>query len=144
MFKIVVDSKEAAIHPGVIQELKKQFDVEEKNLYSADYVPSSRCGIEVKTVTGIINDWKEGRLKSQMSKLTSQFDKPTLIIIGSLSQIEEQSAIQISTYITSLLNLWLNHGIATFFISDRHLIPFLSSAIRIEAGLVQEKNSIRE
>jgi len=144
MLNLIVDGREAVAHPKVLEALQKELRVEIRNLYSADYVPSSRCGIEVKTLSGVIHDWKDKRLKTQMSKLSGQFDKPTLVIMGSLSQLEEESTIPMSAYITSLLNLWLNHGIATFFINKRYLIPFLTSSARLESGLAPEKISIRE
>lgn len=58
-------------------------DVEIKKLDSADYILSSRIGIEFKTVEDFVNSIIDGRLLTQVKNLKENFPKPLLIIEGS-------------------------------------------------------------
>ena len=90
MMKIIVDHREKA--SGIIKELvKKGFDVEEKQLITADYIVESRdrsnntvtVGIERKTQSDFLNSIIDKRIIQQLIYLKENFSVPLLVIEGS-------------------------------------------------------------
>ena len=88
--KIIVDHREKA--SGIIKELvKKGFDVEEKQLITADYIVESRdrsnntvtVGIERKTQSDFLNSIIDKRIIQQLIYLKENFSVPLLVIEGS-------------------------------------------------------------
>ncbi|MAH33367.1 hypothetical protein CL615_03165 [archaeon] len=79
--KIFADFREKG--SGVIKELIEQ-DVEIKleALPNADYILSSRVGVEVKTTEDFVQSIIDGRLLQQIKNLRNNFEKPLLIIEG--------------------------------------------------------------
>jgi ERCC4-related helicase len=67
---------------GVVKELLSSADVKLQQLAVADYVVSSRAGIELKTVEDFVNSIIDGRLLQQLKELKRQFERPLLIIEG--------------------------------------------------------------
>jgi ERCC4-related helicase len=53
-----------------------------KNLETADYIISSRTGIEYKKIEDFINSLIDGRLLSQIKNLVNNFERPLLIVEG--------------------------------------------------------------
>jgi len=53
-----------------------------EKLESADYVLSSRCGIELKTVEDFVDSIIDGRLLQQLKSLKQNFERPLIIIEG--------------------------------------------------------------
>ncbi|MCK4521428.1 MAG: DEAD/DEAH box helicase [Nanoarchaeota archaeon] len=79
--KIFADYREKS--SGIIKQLV-DLDVELKleKLENADYLLSSRCGVEVKTVEDFVNSIIDGRLLSQIKGLKQSFERPLVIIEG--------------------------------------------------------------
>src|SRR3989338_649317 len=79
--KIFADYREKG--SGVIKELaENNVTVALEKLNFADYVVSSRCGIEVKTVEDFVDSIIDGRLLEQMKNLKNNFERPIIVIEG--------------------------------------------------------------
>ena len=53
-----------------------------EKLEYADYVVSSRCGIEIKTVEDFVDSIIDGRLLQQIKNLKNNFERPIIVIEG--------------------------------------------------------------
>ncbi len=79
--KIFADHREKG--SGVIKSLLDlDIDLHLEQLQNADYVLSSRCGVEYKTVEDFVNSIIDGRLLNQIKDLKHNFSKPLIIIEG--------------------------------------------------------------
>ena len=79
--KIFADYREKG--SGVIKELaENNVIVNIEKLEYADYVASSRCGIEVKTVEDFVDSIIDGRLLNQIKALKNNFERPIILIEG--------------------------------------------------------------
>jgi len=80
--KIFADHREKS--SGVIKSLMDlDVDIKLDKLETADYVLSSRVGIEMKTPEDFVNSIIDGRLLNQIKDLKQNFEKPLVIIEGS-------------------------------------------------------------
>ncbi|MBI5347264.1 MAG: hypothetical protein HZB66_01495 [Candidatus Aenigmarchaeota archaeon] len=77
---IYVDSRE--MHTRIVDILRKQCDLREKQLAVADFLLSDRVGCERKTVSDFLQSIVDGRLFKQLVELKEGFEKPLLIIEG--------------------------------------------------------------
>ena len=79
--KVFADYREKG--SGVIKELI-EMDVELKleALPNADYILSSRVGIEFKTVEDFVQSIIDGRLLDQIKNLRNNFERPLIVIEG--------------------------------------------------------------
>lgn len=79
--KIFADYREKS--SGVIKALvEMDVDLKLEKLESSDYLLSSRCGVEFKTVEDFINSIIDGRLLQQLKDLKRSFERPLIIIEG--------------------------------------------------------------
>ena len=79
--KIFADYREKS--SGVIKALiDLDVDLKLDKLVNADYVLSSRCGVEFKTVEDFVNSIIDGRLLNQLKDLKNNFSRPLIIIEG--------------------------------------------------------------
>ncbi len=79
--KVYADSREQS--SGIVKELVDSgFDVECKNLMTADFILSDQVGVERKTVQDFVNSLIDRRLLLQCKILKENFAKPLLIIEG--------------------------------------------------------------
>ena len=79
--KIFADHREK--NSGVIQTLVDLgFQLKLERLETADYVLSSRVGVEIKTVEDFVNSIIDGRLLSQLKELKRNFERPVVILEG--------------------------------------------------------------
>ncbi len=80
--KIFADYREKG--SGVIKELaENNVVVNLEKLEYADYIVSSRCGVEIKTVEDFVNSIIDGRLLEQIKNLKNNFERPIIVIEGS-------------------------------------------------------------
>jgi len=80
--KIFADYREKG--SGVIKDLaENNVIVALETLNFADYVVSSRCGIEIKTVGDFVDSIIDGRLLEQIKNLKNNFERPIIVIEGS-------------------------------------------------------------
>ncbi|MBI2101982.1 DEAD/DEAH box helicase [Candidatus Woesearchaeota archaeon] len=79
--KVFADYREKG--SGVIKELaESEVVVNLERLEFADYVVSSRCGIEIKTVEDFVDSIIDGRLLQQIKNLKNNFERPIIVIEG--------------------------------------------------------------
>ncbi len=79
--KIFADYREKG--RGVIKDLaENNVTVSLEKLEYADYVVSSRCGIEIKTVEDFVDSIIDGRLLEQVKNLKNNFERPVVLIEG--------------------------------------------------------------
>jgi Fanconi anemia group M protein len=79
--RVVADHREKS--SGVIKELiELGIELDLERLDSADYIVSSRVGIEYKTKEDFVNSIVDGRLLSQIKDLVASFEKPLIIVEG--------------------------------------------------------------
>ncbi len=79
--KIFADYREKG--SGVIKELaENNVLISIEKLEYADYVVSSRCGIEAKTVEDFVDSIIDGRLLEQIKNLKNNFERPIIVIEG--------------------------------------------------------------
>jgi ERCC4-type nuclease len=79
--KIFADFREKG--SGVIKELiEQEVDLKLESLPNADYILSSRVGVEFKTVEDFVESIIDGRLLEQIKNLRINFERPLLIIEG--------------------------------------------------------------
>ena len=80
--KIFADYREKG--SGTIKELcDLDVDLKLEMLDSADYVLSSRVGVEIKNVKDFVDSIVDGRLLGQLKVLKEKFERPVVIIEGS-------------------------------------------------------------
>ena len=80
--KIFADFREKST--GVVKELvENSVNLKLEVLNSADYVLSSRVGVELKTVEDFVDSIVDGRLLEQLKLLKKSFEKPVVVIQGS-------------------------------------------------------------
>ena len=80
--KIFADYREKG--SGVIKEMAENgVLVNLEKLEYADYVLSSRCGVEIKTVEDFVDSIVDGRLLQQIKNLKNNFERPVIVIEGS-------------------------------------------------------------
>ncbi|MFH0868558.1 MAG: DEAD/DEAH box helicase [Candidatus Woesearchaeota archaeon] len=79
--KIFADFREKG--SGVIKELiELEVDLKLDALPNADYILSSRVGVEFKTVEDFVQSIIDGRLLQQIKNLKNNFERPLLVIEG--------------------------------------------------------------
>ena len=79
--KIFADHREKG--NGVMRELVDlNVNIKLEQLHYADYILSSRCGVEFKRVDDFVNSIVDGRLLDQMKSLKKNFERPLVIIEG--------------------------------------------------------------
>lgn len=79
--KIFADYREKA--SGTIKELcELNVDLKLEMLDSADYILSSRVGVEIKKVQDFVDSIVDGRLLGQLKVLKEKFERPVVIIEG--------------------------------------------------------------
>ncbi len=79
--KIFADYREKG--SGVIKELaESNVIINLEKLEYADYVLSSRCGVEIKTVEDFVDSIIDGRLLQQIKNLKNNFERPVVLIEG--------------------------------------------------------------
>lgn len=82
--KIVVDNREPDIIIALLLELG--MDIERRTITPGDYIVSSECGIERKTINDFINSVFNGRVFDQVSRLLEVYEKPILILEGDVEE----------------------------------------------------------
>lgn len=79
--RIIADYREKG--SGVLKALvDMNVKIELEQLREADYVLSSRVGVEFKTVDDFVNSIIDGRLLEQVKYLRRQFERPVILIEG--------------------------------------------------------------
>lgn len=106
---VLVDSRETA--SSVTRSLSElNANIELHPLPTGDYVVSSRCGIERKSINDFIDSVKDGRLFDELIRLRNQFSHPILILEGdyhSIISLKRAAVLGSLTSIILKLNVFL-------------------------------------
>ncbi len=83
---ILIDSRETASPlTRMLSEMDMRIDLQ--TLPIGDYIVSTRCGIERKSISDFISSLKDGRLFDELMRLRKQFSRPILILEGDYHSI---------------------------------------------------------
>ncbi len=109
---ICVDSNEASKRKDIITYFKfNGFDVEIKPLDVCDYVVSDRVGVERKDASDFIGSMKDGRVFSQAKGMAEIYEKPVIILEGSMKKALKRSRMKQSSIYGALISLALDYGV---------------------------------
>jgi len=86
-----------------------------KVLEVGDYVVSERVGIERKSASDFIRSIVDGRLFDQASRLKKAFEKPVIVVEGSVSRALRFSKIHRNAVLGAQLALSIDMGISLVF-----------------------------
>ncbi len=86
-----------------------------KMLDVGDYVVSDRVGIERKSATDFVRSIVDGRLFNQAKRLSEVFEKPVIIVEGSVVKAAKLCGVHRRAVIGAQLALAVDMGIATVF-----------------------------
>ena len=86
-----------------------------KVLEVGDYVVSERVGIERKSASDFIRSIVDGRLFDQASRLKKVFEKPVIIVEGSIARALKFSKIHRNAVIGAQLALSIDMGVSLVF-----------------------------
>ncbi len=114
MVVIYVDERERGSRvPSILSSMG--VTVIYKMLDVGDYVVSERVGIERKSATDFVKSIVDGRLFDQARRLCDAFEKPVIIIEGSLSRALKSFNVRRSAVQGAYLALGLDMGIVVVF-----------------------------
>ncbi len=109
---VCVDSNEASKRKDIINYFKfNGFAVEIKPLDVCDYVVSDRVGIERKDASDFIGSMKDGRVFSQARGMAEIYEKPIIILEGSMKKALKRSKMRQSSIYGALSSLALDYGV---------------------------------
>ncbi|NPA97287.1 MAG: hypothetical protein GXO32_06770 [Crenarchaeota archaeon] len=107
-----------------------------KMLDVGDYVVSERVGVERKSASDFVKSIVDGRLFNQVKRLSEAFEKPVIIVEGSLSRALRVTGVHRRAVIGAQLALSIDMGIALIFTRN----PYeTAEAILVLARREQEK-----
>ncbi len=84
ILQIVVDSREPDYVPALL--LERGIEVERRTITPGDYVLSSNCAVERKTVNDFVNSVYSGRVFVQVESLREAYNMPILILEGDFEE----------------------------------------------------------
>ena len=109
---ICIDSNEAAKQHTIITYLKLNgFNVEIKPLDICDYVVSDRVGVERKDASDFLGSMKDGRVFNQARDMAEIYEKPVIILEGSMKKALKRSYMKPSSVYGALSSLALEYGV---------------------------------
>ena len=109
---ICVDSNEASKQKSIITYLKfNGFNVDIKPLDVCDFVVSDRVGVERKDASDFLGSMKDGRLFSQARDMSEVYEKPVIILEGSMKKALKRSYMKPSSVYGAMSSIALDYGI---------------------------------
>ena len=109
---LMVDSNEASSQPKVVSHLRLcGVKVEVKPLDICDYVVSDRVGVERKNASDFLSSLRDGRLFNQAQSMAQAYEKPVIILEGSMKKALQRSRILPSSIYGALSSLALDYGV---------------------------------
>lgn len=112
--EIIVDFREAFSIKLKLSELGSR--VVEKSITPADYVLSENCAVERKTLKDFLRSIYDGRLFEQVERLAKAYEKPILIVEGSLQGLEDVENPKI--FWGALARVLAEWGVSVIFTPD--------------------------
>jgi len=109
---ICIDSNEASKQKAIITYLKfNGFNVEIKPLDVCDFVVSDRVGVERKDSSDFLGSMKDGRLFNQARDMAEIYEKPVIILEGSMKKALKRSRMRPSSIYGAMSSIALDYGV---------------------------------
>lgn len=109
---ICVDSNEASKQKAIITHLKfNGFNVEIRPLDVCDFVVSDRVGVERKDASDFLGSMKDGRLFNQARDMAEIYEKPVIILEGSMKKALKRSRMRPSSIYGAMSSIALDYGV---------------------------------
>jgi len=109
---ICIDSNEASKQKAIITYLKfNGFNVEIKPLDVCDFVVSDRVGVERKDASDFLGSMKDGRLFNQARDMAEIYEKPVIILEGSMKKALKRSRMRPSSIYGAMSSIALDYGV---------------------------------
>jgi len=109
---ICIDSNEASKQKTIITYLKfNGFNVEIKPLDVCDFVVSDRVGVERKDASDFLGSMKDGRLFNQSRDMAEIYEKPVIILEGSMKKALKRSRMRPSSIYGAMSSIALDYGV---------------------------------
>ncbi len=109
---ICIDSNEASKQKTIITYLKfNGFNVEIKPLDVCDFVVSDRVGVERKDASDFLGSMKDGRLFNQARDMAEIYEKPVIILEGSMKKALKRSRMRPSSIYGAMSSIALDYGV---------------------------------
>ena len=109
---ICIDSNEASKQKAIITYLKfNGFNVEIKPLDVCDFVVSDRVGVERKDASDFLGSMKDGRLFNQARDMAEIYEKPVIILEGSMKKALKRSRMRLSSIYGAMSSIALDYGV---------------------------------
>ncbi len=123
--KVIVDHREKG--SSVIKELiELGANINLEKIDNADYLLSSRVGVEMKTTEDFVNSLIDGRLLQQMRELKENFERPLVIVEGE-QDIYSIRNVHPNSIRGMLSTIAINYGIPIMFTKNsRETASFLN------------------
>lgn len=125
--KVFVDYREKA-SPVVKELIDLNFDIRLEKLESADFLLSSRAGVEYKTVSDFVSSIIDGRLLQQIKDLKRNFERPLVVVEGS-EDIYSVRKVHPNAINGMLATIAVSYGIPILYTKNQRETAALLSAI---------------
>jgi Fanconi anemia group M protein len=114
--KIFADYREKTT--GTVKELAEQgVTIKLEMLQTADYVLSSRVGVELKTAEDFVDSIIDGRLLEQLKNLKKSYERPLIVIQGN-SDLYSVRNVHPNAIRGMLATIAISYGIPTLYAKD--------------------------
>jgi len=122
--RVIVDHREKG--SGVIKELiELGASINLEKIDNADYLLSSRVGVEFKTSEDFVNSLIDGRLLQQMRELKENFERPLVVVEGE-QDVYSVRNVHPNAIRGMLANITISYGIPILFTKNpRETASFL-------------------
>jgi len=115
---IIADDREKGA--GIIKDLSTMgAKVSMKRLEVGDYMLSSRCVVEFKTIVDFVDSIIDGRLLEQIRQLKKNYDRPLLVLQG-VEDIYSQRNVHPNAIRGMIANITVSYGIPVIQTKNPH------------------------
>ncbi len=123
---VIVDSREYRTAEEVVKNLRRLgATVVERQLEVGDYVVSERVAIERKRAHDFLSSIADGRLFEQAKKLVEHYEKPIMIVEGSIWSALKHRNIHEHAVLGAMITLILKFNIRILFSRDPETTAFI-------------------
>ncbi len=123
---VIVDSREYRTAEDVVKNLRRfGATVVERQLEVGDYVVSERVAIERKRAHDFLSSIADGRLFEQAKKLVEHYERPIIVIEGSIWSALKHRNIHEHAVLGAMISLTMRFGIRLLFSRDPETTAFI-------------------
>ncbi len=112
-FKVIIDYREKG--SGVVKELLNiGASIRLEKIENADYLLSSRVGVELKKTEDFVNSLIDGRLLTQLKSLKENFERPLIIVEGEQDLYSVRN-VHPNSIVGMLATITVSYGVPILF-----------------------------